>query len=223
MLQPVLSDRPALLTGAPASEIRALLLDDNTFDRKRIRRMSTKTDLPITLDEAGSIAELDAAVARTHYDLILIDYHLPEGDGIQALDLLLRNPLNRDAGKIMITGNGGYSTAVEAMRAGCHDFLSKDEMNAELLRRAMLKAIETSGTRRRITLQRELQDVMFRDGLLAGLSDTHVQRTLAEIVRNNLQSTPKPGPAVVAPMDAAYLEQMVMFLQQDDEDDFVFH
>ncbi len=63
------------------ANLRVLLLDDSSFDCQRIRRLTTKTDLSIALDEVNSIEALDRAVDETPYDLILIDYGCPSGTG----------------------------------------------------------------------------------------------------------------------------------------------
>ena len=74
--------------GAFPPVIKALLLDDSTFDRARIRRLGQKTDLALQLDEVSSIAEMKDAVARQVFDLIMIDYRLPQGDGLGVLDYI---------------------------------------------------------------------------------------------------------------------------------------
>lgn len=126
-------------------ELRCLLLDDSTFDRARIRRMSKKTNLSIFLDEVDCIGKLATAVNAEPYDVILIDYRLPVGDGLLALQHTLQSTKNADAAKIMITGYGAENTAKEALNAGCHDFLVKEQMNVEALRKAMMKALTTAG------------------------------------------------------------------------------
>jgi len=110
-------------------EVRCLLLDDSNFDRARIRRLSKQTNMSIHIDEVDSIAQMDKAVEAENYDLIMIDYRLPVGDGMVALEHVMQSEHNKDAGKIMITGDGARQTAVQAMRAGCHDFLTKEEMD----------------------------------------------------------------------------------------------
>ncbi|WP_432816712.1 response regulator [Sulfitobacter sp. JB4-11] len=125
-------------------DLRVLLLDDSSFDCQRIRRLSGKTGLRIDLDEVHSIAQMDRAVARTRYDLMLIDYRLPQGDGMVALDRVLDAPRNRDAAKIMITGNSAALIRVQALRRGCHEFIIKAELDANMLRRAMINALALS-------------------------------------------------------------------------------
>lgn len=124
--------------------VRALLLDDSTYDRARIRRLTNDIDMPIQLDEVSSLKELEGMIRRFSYDLVLIDYRLPIGSGLQALTFLKQDPINKHAAAIMITGNAELETAVAAMRMGCHDFLTKDQMNADQLCIAMLNAIKSA-------------------------------------------------------------------------------
>ncbi|MEM7521693.1 MAG: response regulator [Pseudomonadota bacterium] len=121
--------------------IRVLLLDDSTFDRARIRRLSQRTALALDLEEVSSIAQLDRLVAEAHFDVALIDYRLPEGDGIEALNVLRRQKHARAVGKVMITGDGGPRTADKALKAGCDAYLAKEDMTADALRHAILDAI----------------------------------------------------------------------------------
>ncbi|MCX7558858.1 response regulator [Sulfitobacter sp. F26204] len=201
--------------------MRALLLDDSNFDRARIRRMSDKTDLAIKLDEVESIEALDAAVARENYDLILIDYRLPVGDGMEALDHVLKNELNKDAGKIMITGDGARQTAIQAMRSGYHDFLTKEEMNAEDLRSAMINAVTLARRQQFLTRQAVQQREAIQQGLIAALQDSDVQNSVISLVRRNLNLDGFRLSEMMGRFDAAEAEKLLAVLH--DEDDFIFH
>lgn len=196
-------------------KIRTLLLDDSNFDRARIRRLSQKTDLPIELDEVDSIAEMDAAVTQQNYDLILIDYRLPVGDGMVALDHVQNNALNKGAGKIMITGNGAVETAVQAMRGGCHDFISKDTMDADVLRGAILNAMTVARHASSVGPDTELHRGLFRDVLLAALQDEEVGGNVVSMIRRHLSA----GGAAIR--DTAGFDIMIAGL--GDEDEFIFH
>jgi CheY-like chemotaxis protein len=201
--------------------IRALLLDDNNFDRARIRRLSNKTDLGIQLDEVGSIEELDSAVRQASYDLIMIDYRLPVGDGMTALSHILDDPMNCDAGKIMITGDAAVDTAVQAMRGGCHDFLAKESMNADVLRDAMLNAIAVARERLNFQIQAQHQREMIRQGLVEALNDTEVQGTVLSLVRQQMAFTPMDKSKLREVTNIGDIDELVAGL--GDEDEFVFH
>lgn len=202
-------------------DIRALLIDDSQFDRARIRRMSDNMQLPILLDEVDSIDEMDSALGKADYDLVLIDYRLPVGDGMVALDHLLRNSRNRDAGKIMITGNEAVETAVQAMRAGCHDFLSKDRMNPEVLRQAMLNAMSTAMGRMaspQIPMDQDQRELI-RQGIISAFADSQMQENLAAILSGSMRTD--SSHSVAQPFDPATLHALIK--GTDDPDDFVFH
>ncbi len=201
--------------------IRALLLDDSNFDRARIRRLSDKTDLCVHMDEVDSIAAMNQAVARENYDLILIDYRLPVGDGIVALDELLQHDASRDAAKIMITGDNGRRTAVEAMRHGCHDFLTKEELDAEALRQAMLNALATAQQRQQAMFDRQQQHLLIRDGLFAALQDEAVQDNVVALVRQNMDQDRRAGDELRNRFGAGDVDSLLASFGEDDE--FIFH
>ena len=204
----------------PTPPIRALLLDDSQFDRDRIRRLSRKTDLALQLDEVSCLADMERAVQSEDYDLILIDYRLPEGNGLSALSAIQQTARNRDAGTIMITGDAGVDTAVQAMKNGCHDFLTKDAITADRLRAAMMTAMERAHQGQRSIVDR-MQQAQIRATVADALSDASMQDTLVGILQGHLN---KAGAGIVAPPripGAEELSVMVELLMQDDE--FVFH
>ncbi len=86
-----------------------------------------------TVDTASGAAEGAARLVRGGVDVALCDIRMPDGDGLT----LLRNC--RDSGLdtvfIMVTAFGSMETAVEALRAGAHDFVSKPVNREELLHR----------------------------------------------------------------------------------------
>ncbi len=82
-------------------------------------------------DTAAALAEGIAAVDRKPYDLVLVDIRLGNEDGF---DLLAHCRKNRPAtAVIMITGYGTVEAAIEAIRLGAFDFLTKPLIDEELL------------------------------------------------------------------------------------------
>ena len=122
--------------------IKALVLDDSVFDRRRIRRISHDTRLGIIMDEISSLDALEAMLDQDRFDVILIDYNLPGGDGIEALMRIRRHEVNGSCPAIMVTGDDKSDVAVKALKMGCADYIAKDQMTAERLKSSILGAIE---------------------------------------------------------------------------------
>jgi len=196
------------------------MLDDSTFDRARVRRMSGKTNLMVDLAEVSDIAALKAAVAREAYDLILIDYCLPQGDGLDVLAHIQASALNKDAATIMITGEGDMETAIAAMRNGCHDFLTKDAMTAQQLRFAMIGAMHSAAQHRDLVARSTQQHDVIRKGLTAALMDRDVQGTVVSLFRDEVQKVIGHGWRTAAVQDRAELDAVLAKLSDDDE--FIF-
>jgi CheY-like chemotaxis protein len=123
--------------------IRTLVLDDSAYDRTRIRRLGARLDLPMEFAEADSVRGLGPLLDRQSYDLILVDYEMPEADGLQALDLIRGHAAQGNAAAIMISGHAGTRVAVSALKRGCQDFIPKADMSREVLRPAILQALAT--------------------------------------------------------------------------------
>jgi DNA-binding NtrC family response regulator len=142
-MQTALRDIDTFPTGFKTRRmINALLLDDSTFDRLRIRRMSRETGMPIRLDEIASLDGLAGVLDAETFDLILIDYQLSDGNGLQAIDIIQNHPKNGLCPTIMVAGGDNPEIAVRAMKMGCIDYLAKAQLSANTLRNAVVEAIE---------------------------------------------------------------------------------
>lgn len=206
--------------GAFPKIIKTLLLDDSTFDRARIRRLSQNSRLMVALTEVSTIAEAKEAVAREVFDLILIDYRLPQGDGLEVLEHIQNGVLNSDVATIMITGNGDMETAVTAMRNGCHDFLTKEAMTADQLRFAMVGAMQTAAEQRDLVAQTAHQREMSKQGLTAALMDSDVQGTVVSLFKEEMRKMMVGLPAARTRQDHSDLDALIATLGDDDE--FIF-
>lgn len=82
------------------------------------------------LDTATSRQDALSAINRRHYDIVLADIRLGDGDGFDILGHCRKQ--RPDTSVIMITGYGTVDSAVEAIRAGAFDFLTKPLIDEEL-------------------------------------------------------------------------------------------
>lgn len=129
---------------------RILIVDDQRFDRARLRRMCEGLEFEVDIYEADSLESLGTALELNTFDLIFLDYHLPEGSGLLAIDAIALDPRNRHAATIMVTGDGKSEVAIEAMKNGCSDFLVKDDLSNETLRRATINALQKASLTRSV-------------------------------------------------------------------------
>jgi DNA-binding NtrC family response regulator len=81
-------------------------------------------------DTAASLADGLAAVDRKPYDLALVDIRLADQDGFDLLNHIRQN--RPETTVIMLTGYGSVESAVEAIRQGAFDFLTKPLIDEEL-------------------------------------------------------------------------------------------
>lgn len=113
-----------------------LLIDDDAVDRQAVRRALTASDLTWELVEAVNAAEGIALAAQTAFDCVLLDYRLPDADAFNVLATLLA-PGGGSQAVLILTGESDPETALELMRAGALDHLSKSELNPSGLARAI--------------------------------------------------------------------------------------
>lgn len=70
-----------------------------------------------------------AAQDKDTFDLIFLDYHLPDGNGTQVLDAIQLHPRNQHAATIVATGGVEAEIAINAIKNGCSDLLMKADLS----------------------------------------------------------------------------------------------
>jgi len=100
--------------------IRILLVDDDKIDSMAVERHVKKMNLPYALTIAHSHAEALEYLTNKHFDVVLLDYRLGDGTGIDLLPHCGQTPA------VFVTGSGSEEIAVEAMRQGAYDYITKD-------------------------------------------------------------------------------------------------
>lgn len=132
---------------------RILIADDEANMRWVLERALSKAGYDVETAEDGQIA-LDRAVAERP-DLVLVDLKMPKMDGLSLLKTL--KEYYPDLMIVMMTAHGSTTTAVEAMKAGAHDYLMKPFDIEELLI-TVSKAFEVEGLREQVDyLKKEVQ------------------------------------------------------------------
>ncbi len=106
-----------------------LLVDD---DRQVLESMADwLRSQGFQVDAVRGVAEANERLTRKSYDLLLVDIRLQDGDGFDLLEQVRRK--HPESQVILITGYGDPDGAVEALRAGALDYLTKPLIDDELL------------------------------------------------------------------------------------------
>ncbi|WP_375689644.1 response regulator [Pseudooceanicola sp. LIPI14-2-Ac024] len=138
---PQLDDVRALgLAQAAPGPIAVLLLEDSGFDAEALTRDCDRTDLPVEVTLVNGLQAFAEVITRRLFDLVILDYMLPDGDGLMARDLLRRTPRNAEVPAVLITGEARPDVARAALARGCFDYLPKDGIDADILRDLILRA-----------------------------------------------------------------------------------
>ena len=145
-----------------------MIVDDEEAARYGIRRALTTLGYNIT--EAGSAEAARALLKQSEPDLLLLDVNLP---GMSGLDFLREIKSSNGNGPlvIIVTAHGSERMAVEAVKAGAYDYLSKP-FELDDLRLVVKNAAETVQLRREnYSLRRRIEVERSQRGALIGNSD----------------------------------------------------
>lgn len=142
--------------------LKALILDDSSFDRRRLMRECRDAGFDIAFAEAPTLSELKAALDAQTFDLVFVDFRLTDGDGLGALERIYSHPDHIGCATIMIAGEAETDIAVKAITAGCSDYLVKSRIDAESIRRAVSNAIHKAAMQREITTANGMNAAMLK-------------------------------------------------------------
>src|SRR5688572_8627065 len=145
-----------------------MIVDDEEAARYGMRRALTTLGYNIT--EAGSAEAASALLKQHEPDLLLLDVNLP---GLSGLDFLreLKSANGNAPLVIIVTAHGSERMAVEAVKAGAHDYLSKP-FEVDDLRLVIKNAAETLQLRREnYSLRRRIEVERSQRGALIGASE----------------------------------------------------
>jgi diguanylate cyclase (GGDEF)-like protein len=124
--------------------LKILIVDDSPEDREIYMRHLKKgvegSEFCIFGSETGQ--EGIQLCKEENPDCILLDYLLPDMNGLEFLSLLKER--GYPGAVIMLTGQGSEMVAVEAMKGGAQDYLVKDNFSSEALHNSIIKAIHNN-------------------------------------------------------------------------------
>lgn len=104
-----------------SNAIRMLIVDDDRDLRQSLARRFRRVGMQVREAESGE--EALAHTAETRFDVALVDLYMPGMNGLELLGMLKEEQPSLEA--IMLTAQGNIETAIEAMKRGAYDYLTK--------------------------------------------------------------------------------------------------
>ena len=123
-----------------ARQITVLLIEDDPNDALLIQRDLAGAIAAFELVHAGTLKSGLERLRNGGVDVVLLDLHLPDGEGLDLLEKVEGQASHVPV--IVLTGRDDDEIAVEAVHKGAQDYLVKGQVPAALLRRSIRYAIE---------------------------------------------------------------------------------
>jgi signal transduction histidine kinase/CheY-like chemotaxis protein len=140
---------------------RLLIIDDCVEDRQTLRRFLNIDQLQsYEIEESDSAQEGYERCQQSFYDLVLLDWRLPDEDGLDILKKLTQ--INPHPPVIMISAFGNEELAVKAIKSGAKDYLPKQTLTAQRLQESLETSLEPE-----VKSRQEGADARRTDALLA--------------------------------------------------------
>ncbi|MBP6374626.1 MAG: sigma-54-dependent Fis family transcriptional regulator, partial [Flavobacterium sp.] len=102
---------------------KILIIEDEAAIRRVLTKILSEESSSYLVEEAANGLEGLEKVKATDYDLILCDIKMPKMDGVEVLDAVKK--IKPEIPMVMISGHGDMETAIQTMRMGAFDYISK--------------------------------------------------------------------------------------------------
>ncbi|MEX0819612.1 MAG: PAS domain S-box protein [Pirellulaceae bacterium] len=121
--------------------LQILLIEDNTDHAALLARYIERfKGCAAAVTKASSLSEANRHLVECHFDLVLLDLHLPDADASRTLNELPR--MATDTAVIILTAEGDLEVALQAVKKGAQDFIVKTDMTPDLMERAIRYAVQ---------------------------------------------------------------------------------
>ncbi len=164
--------------------LRSILVVDDEQDMLQLLKRSLQPDLNCRIETAVSGPQALEILARERFDLVLADIKMPAMDGLELLERIKRK--QPELTVVMMTGHGTVDMAVQAMRNGAHDFVTKPFDHEALVVR-LEKALERSSLlKENIRLQQECRlNEAFQELVGSSASMNRVYETIQMVAKTD--------------------------------------
>jgi len=155
-----------------------LVIDDDEVDRMNVQHLLDKEGVKAVVHEASDCKSGIEKMKSREIDCVLIDYRLPDANGVEVLEKLTE--VNRNnVSLILLTGMGDELLVAEAMKKGASDYLPKKGLDGKTLAHSIRNSIQVGSFEKKVraaenaladseksyrTIVETVSDVIFRLG-----------------------------------------------------------
>lgn len=137
MLDPITSFA-SMSSDAP---LRVLLVEDDAADRLALRAALDRASLTTAVTEVDDLATALECIDAEAFDVVLLDFYLPGGDGLAVLDHVTDRGITTPV--VVLTGHADELLVATIMKRGAADLLPKSQVSPERIRKTVLDAVRT--------------------------------------------------------------------------------
>lgn len=160
---------PASIRTAGGHRLSVLLVEDDRGDAILVEELIADTAADITCAWSQTCAEAERELAVARPDCVLLDLNLPDATGMSALERIRNADPNIPI--VVLTGLSDEHFGMSAVASGAQDYLVKGRVEPEMLRRAVLYAIERK--------RAEITAVELQASRLRALENARLERGLS--------------------------------------------
>ena len=206
--------------------MKMLLVDDSSADRRLYRALLSERPPLVPAGERIEIFEAAEALEGLRKcqeispDCVLLDYRLPDMDGLEFLDRLPEFCPGEQpsCAVVMLTGVASERVAVDAMRTGAQDYLVKDRVSPEALSMAVDKAMQKVALIRDLRAERDQLAALLKEKEIL-VQEVHHRvknnlQVVASLLRLQAEALPDPSAANVLLDSQHRVEAMAMIHEQ---------
>ncbi|MFQ3223831.1 MAG: two-component system cell cycle sensor histidine kinase/response regulator CckA [Lentimonas sp.] len=163
--------------------IQILLFEDNSADADLVSEYLELSNLSFDILLVKRLADGLQALKGQVFDLVLLDLSLPDSSGIETLKAV--SAVARGEVIIVLTGADDEPLSLEALQEGAQDYLFKDRLSGEVLRRSIRYAIERSNLLNRA--EAHVREVQHSAALLRRIFDANTDAMLILTVGHEIK------------------------------------
>lgn len=115
---------------------KIVIIDDSAPFTLLIKQLLETEDVIVeSYEDAADFLKIPSRIIG--YDLIILDIHLPDVDGLHVLESLKNKPATKDIPVLLLSGDSRSEMVIRGMRMGAIDFMTKPIDPAQLVERVL--------------------------------------------------------------------------------------